>query len=320
MSEAMSRTSVTVANARRIAQDIKQLDLTPTDGQVLPPVEPGAHLDLWLPNGQVRQYSIVARAEDGAHYRIAVLRDSNSRGGSAYVVETVEEGHRLEIGGLRNHFALDEGADDYVLIAGGIGVTPLIPMAYRLLERGKPFVLHYLNRSRPRAAFLDTLQAEPLSRHLHLHFDETHGVPDLATMIGPPRAGTRVYVCGPSGLIDAVLDAARQWPPDAVRFERFTRDSGESGTDAVAFEVELAQSGQVVAVGPNETILDVLEKAGVAVESVCKEGICGSCMVPMLSGEADHRDSIQTEAEQKANEFICVCVSRAISPRLVLDL
>lgn len=319
MPEAMNRTSVAVANARLIAQDIKQLDLTPTDGRALPPVEPGAHLDLWLPNGQVRQYSIVARREDGASYRIAVLRDPNSRGGSAYVVETVEDGQVLGISAPRNHFALDEGADDYVLIAGGIGVTPLIPMARRLSERGKPFAFHYLSRSRERAAFLDVLQAKPLNRHLGLHFDDAQGRPDLAKMIGPPRTGRRIYVCGPSGLIDAVLDAAREWPSDAVRFERFTRDAAEPGAGA-AFEVELTRSGQVVSVGPEETILDALDKAGVAVESVCKEGICGSCMVPMLSGEADHRDSVQTEAEQQANDYICVCVSRAISPRLVLDL
>jgi vanillate O-demethylase ferredoxin subunit len=320
MSGALRRISVVVTDARLIARDVKRLDLTAIDGRSLPAVEPGAHLDLWLPEVGARQYSIVERAEDGSRYTIAVLRHPSSRGGSSYVVDSVHRGQTLEIGGPRNNFALDDGADDYVLIAGGIGVTPLVPMARRLSERGRRFAFHYLNRSPERAAFLDLLRADPLGRHLRLHFDDADGRPDIAGMIGPARATAQIYVCGPSGLIDAVLDAARDWGPHAVRFERFSHEAPKPDGDDGGFEVKLARSSKVVPVGPGETILEAIGKSGVTVEAVCKEGICGSCMVPILAGEADHRDAIQTETERRANKYICLCVSRATSPRLVLDL
>lgn len=326
----MQKWPVIVAEARWVAREVKLLRLTSADGRPFPPVAPGAHVDVWLPTGSARQYSVIERSQDAASYTIAVLREPASRGGSIHLVDEVESGHALEIGEPRNHFALNEEADEYILIAGGIGITPLISMARRLTVLGKAFSLHYLNRSRERAAFLDLLQAPPFSPHLSLHFDDEHGRPDLGAAIGPSRPGAQIYVCGPSGLIDATLDTARSWSPDAVRFERFNNASpatpnaegaNAEGPDAGGgFEVELARSGRTIAVAAGESILDALHREGVAVEAVCREGTCGSCMLPMLGGEAEHRDSIQSPAEQKANTFICVCVSRAISPRIVLDL
>ncbi|VWB19383.1 ferredoxin [Burkholderia aenigmatica] len=316
------RIAAVVVEAAMLTPEIRGIVLAAADGAALPAAEPGAHVEVRLPDGIVRHYSIVERVADGSTYRIAVLREPRSRGGSAYLVERLAPGDALDVSTPRNHFALDEHASEYMLIAGGIGITPILPMARRLDALGKSFTLLYLARSRERMALRDAIECGPLRENTRLHCSEQHGEADLRTLLGVPRAGAQVYVCGPGRLIDGVLDAARDWPAGAVRFERFGAAAvpREPEAGAQAFEVELARTGRRFAVPAGRSILDVLRDERIAVDSVCGEGVCGTCAVTLLDGEAEHRDCLQTDAERRANNLIYICVSRAKSSRLVLDL
>lgn len=310
---------VVVSDAAMIATDIKGIKLAALDHSVLPPASPGSHIDLWLSDGSARQYSVIETGSDGASYRIAVLRAPASRGGSAFIVDQLQKGARLQLSGPRNNFTLDEGNGEYILVAGGIGITPILPMARRLAAIGKPFSFHYLARSRDRAALLDEIERGSLKDRVQLHFSDQQGEADLRSMLGKQRHGVHIYVCGPGKLIDGILDATKDWPAGAVRFERFAAQANGVARPS-AFEVELARSGKVLTVAPDQSILQVLRKERVRIESVCREGICGTCAVTLLAGEADHRDTVQTDDEKTQNQTIYVCVSRARSERIVLDL
>jgi ferredoxin-NADP reductase len=320
------RIDAIVTDATMLTADIKGLCLATADGSMVPPAEPGAHIDLWLPDGIVRQYSVLERVNDGTAYRIAVLREPDSRGGSAYVVDLLGKGQHVQLSGPRNHFALDECKEETVLIAGGIGITPILPMAIRLASAGKKFAFHYLGRARERTALLDVIEASALKDIANIHFSDEHGEADLRTLIGAPRPGVHVYVCGPGKLIDGVLAAASDWPAGSIHFERFAApaatplEAKHDGAPDAPFEVELARSDKVIIVMPDQSIMQALRQERVRIESVCCEGICGTCSVTLLAGEADHRDMIQTDAEKNQNTVIYVCVSRARSARLVLDL
>ncbi|KWF25067.1 PDR/VanB family oxidoreductase [Burkholderia pseudomultivorans] len=311
-----------VVDATMLTPEIRSVVFASADGAALPPAAPGAHVEIRLPGGLVRPYSIVERAADGSTYRIAVLREPRSRGGSAYVVERLAPGDAVSLSAPRNRFVLDEQASEYVLIAGGIGITPILPMARRLDALGKPFTLCYLGRSRERMALLDTIERSALRANTRLHFSERDGEADLRTLLGTPRASAQAYVCGSARLIDGVLDAARDWPAGAIHFERFAALAAPCPPrgDARAFEVELARTGRRIAIPAERSILDVLRDERIAIDSVCGAGICGTCAVTLLDGEAEHRDCLQTEAEKRANNLIYICVSRAKSSRLVLDL
>lgn len=317
MTTLTTQREVIVRERTPLVVGITGLTLAAADGSVLPATDPGTHVDLWLPGGLVRQYSVIERTPDGA-YRIAVLHEPASRGGSAYLCEQIRMGDRLALSGPRNHFKLDEHADAYVLLAGGIGITPILPMARRLAELNKPFTLHYLARSRERAALLDALAEPALAGRVQLHLSEEHGSVDLAALLSTPRPGAHLYVCGPARLIDGVLAAAQGWPTGTLHFERFA--SVEAPASTAAFEVELARSARVLTVAPEQSILQSLRGAGVCIESICGKGVCGSCAVPLLAGEAEHRDSVQTDAEKALQQTVYVCVSRAKTARLVLDL
>lgn len=288
---------VIVSESAMIATDIKGIKLAALNHSVLPPAGPGSHIDLWLSDGTARQYSVIETGSDGASYRIAVLRAPCSRGGSAYIVDRLQKGARLWLSGPRNNFPLNESNGEYVLVAGGIGITPILPMATRLASIGKPFSFHYLARSRDRAALLDVIEHGSLKNRVNLHFSDEHGKVDLHSMLGPQRHGVHVYVCGPSKLIDGILDATSDWPTGAVRFERFAAQTTGVGSRS-SFEVELARSGKVLTVAPDQSILQVLRKEGVRIKSVCRQGICGTCAVALLSGEVDHRDAVQTDDEK----------------------
>ena len=323
LNEPPGRIDAIVADVSMLTADIKGIQLAAADGAMLPPAEPGAHIDLWLPDGNVRQYSVLERAENGSAYRIAVLREPASRGGSAYVVDQLGKDQRVQLSGPRNNFALGERHGETILIAGGIGITPILPMAMRLALADKKFAFHYLGRARQRTALLDVIEASALKDIVKIHFSDEHGEADLRTLIGAPRPGAHVYVCGPGKLIDGVLAAGSDWPPGAIHFERFSAQAPITASEpstSVSFEVELAQSGKVITVMPDQSIMQALRQERVRIDSVCREGICGTCAVSLLAGVADHRDMIQTDAEKKQNTVIYVCVSRARSARLVLDL
>ncbi|MEV6258894.1 PDR/VanB family oxidoreductase [Nocardia sp. NPDC051911] len=294
------------------------LTLEDAAGRSLPEWEPGAHIDLVLGPGLVRQYSLCGDPDDRKSFRVAVLRENPGRGGSARVHDELRIGSLIEARGPRNRFPL-EPAESYVFIAGGIGITPILPMLYRARAAGAECELHYGGRSRSSMAFAAELAEHPDLAAVLYPQDEV-GLIDLATILGSPRHGTLIYACGPEPLLDAVDKHCRGWPEGSLHVERFR--APEPGDDMLAesFEVDLAVTGLTLSVPPDKSVLEVACEAGVPVLSSCQEGTCGTCEVRVLEGEVDHRDSILTPAERAAHDTMFVCVSRAVGPRLVLDL
>ena len=313
--------AVTVRQRWEAASDVSALELVAEDGRALPTAEAGAHIDLHLPNGLVRQYSIMEPGEAPDCYRIGVLRERESRGGSAFVADRLATGDRLAITGPRNHFRLDESAGAYVLIAGGIGITPLVAMTHRLVELGRPVELHYLVRERSRAAFVEELESILPAGALHLHVDAEGAAPDVAAIAGRPAADRQLYACGPGGLLDAIRAATSHWPAGHVHFEQFanTAARGDAGASE-SCEIELRRSGVQFTLAPGETLLEALHRHDVDVPCACQEGVCGTCAVDIVEGAVDHRDALQDDDEKADNTVMFVCVSRPLGSRLVLDL
>jgi len=305
------------------ADGVVVLELRNPDGADLPAWSPGAHIDLKLPDGLVRQYSLCGDPHDRAVWQIGVLREPDGRGGSAYVHDNVQEGQDIDVRGPRNNFQL-EPSPRYIFIAGGIGITPILPMAAAADEAGAQWEFHYGGRSRTSMAFLDTLERlEDSTGHglrISLHPQDEVGLIDLPRILGTPQPETKVYCCGPEPLLKAVEAACAEWPSGSLHVERFApKEQGERVLSG-DFEVELTLSGMTLTVPPEKSILDVVEDAGVAVLSSCQEGTCGTCETPVLEGEVDHRDSLLTPEEQAANDTMFICVSRAACPKLVLEL
>jgi ferredoxin-NADP reductase len=307
-----------VARRTTGAEGVVVLDLRRADGAELPAWAAGAHIDLRLPGGLTRQYSLCGDPADRAVWRIAVLREPESRGGSAHVHDALVEGADVEVRGPRNHFPLVP-APRYVFIAGGIGITPILPMIDAAEAAGADWELHYGGRSRRSMAFLASLE-EAAGQRVTPHPQDEVGLIDLETLLGTPRPGTLIYCCGPEPLLVAVEQRCASWAEGSLHLERFApKDVGEPVLTG-AFEVELARSGLSLTVPPEKSVLQVVEEAGIGVLSSCTEGTCGTCETTVLSGEVDHRDSLLTPAEQAANDTMFICVSRAACPRLVLEL
>ncbi|HJV41368.1 PDR/VanB family oxidoreductase [Caulobacter sp.] len=312
---------VRVASRARVAEDIVRLDLVHAEGGELPSFSAGAHVDLFLGNGLTRQYSLCNDPADRDRYRIAVLREPSSRGGSAHVHDTLTEGAVLDISPPRNLFALDETGGEHLLFAGGVGVTPILAMAHRLHALGARFTLHYCARSRSRAAFLDELAAAPFAAAVRLTFDDEPDTRlDLDTALASPTPNRRLYVCGPGGFMRFVTEgaAARGWTPEQIRKEHFAAEA--SVGENQPFELLIASSGQVVPVPADQTAAQALEAAGVFVLLSCEQGVCGTCLTRVIEGQPDHRDTFQTDAEKATGEQFTPCCSRALGPRLVIDL
>lgn len=314
---------VRVAHKQLAAQDICVFDLVAADGGALPPFEAGAHIDVQLPEGLTRQYSLCNRPGETTHYQIGVLREPNSRGGSRAMHEQVQVGQLLQISAPRNHFALAPQAPQSLLLAGGIGITPLLAMAESLAAAGAGFALHYCTRARSRTAFLDRLATAPWAGRVALHFDDEAPAQrlDSAAVLAAAPAGTHLYVCGPRGFIEAMLAAARQqaWPEDRLHCEYFAGQVPASTGDT-GFELEARRSGRTLQVPAGVSIIQVLAEAGIPVMTSCEQGVCGTCLTPVLEGVPEHRDSYLTAEEQAANDQMLPCCSRARSARLVLDL
>ncbi|PDP87394.1 oxidoreductase [Glycomyces fuscus] len=307
-----------VAARTEVADGVVSLTLTRPDGGRLPDWTPGAHVDLVLPNGLTRQYSLCGDRWDARSYRVAVLREAEGRGGSSFVHDHVHEGDLVGLGGPRNNFALAP-AEEYHFVAGGIGITPLLPMIAQADMLGLPWRLLYGGRTRSSMAFADELARAHGDRVSVVPEDE-HGRPDLERWLPAPSPGAKVYACGPAGLLAAVRGACADWPPGRVRTERFVAAAGDGGAGGRRFDVELRRSGTTLAVGPDQSLLQVLAEAGVHVLSSCRQGLCGTCETGVLDGVPDHRDSILDEDDRAAGDRMFVCVSRARSERLVLDL
>ncbi len=314
---------VRVAAKRSEAQDICSLELVAVDGAALPAFAAGAHIDVHLPNGLVRQYSLCNAPSETNRYVIGVLRDAASRGGSVAVHDLVAEGSVLTISTPRNLFALDSSAPHHLLLAGGIGITPMLAMAEHLAATGGAFTLHHCSRSQARTAFVDRLGTAPFAAYAHHHFDDSYAAQklDIATTLQSAPAGTHLYVCGPQGFMDAVLTAGRAagWPEERLHREYLRAAPVDHSQDG-SFELEIASSGKVIKVLPSETALEALHAAGIDIPMSCEQGVCGTCLTRVKSGIPDHRDEYLMPEEQAANDQFLPCCSRAKSPRLVLDL
>ena len=314
-----------IAARRQLGPETVALDLVPADGTALPPFTAGAHVDVDLPGGLVRQYSLWSDPAQPGPYRIAVQREPDGRGGSK-AVHALAEGARLRISAPRNRFPLAPDASRSILLAGGIGITPLLSMAQVLHRQGAEFTLHYCARSRDRAAFAGLLAATPFAHRVALHLDDGPAAQrlDLSTLALPPAPGTHLYLCGPAGFMAAVRAATAAWPAGSLHQEHFAApDSPETALGATgdaAFEIELATTGQVLRVPPGESALQVLDAAGFDIPRSCEQGICGTCLTRVIAGTPDHRDHVLTDEERAAGDQIALCCSRARSPRLVLDL
>ncbi len=314
---------VRVAARQDEALDICSLDLVPVDGSALPAFSAGAHIDVHLPGGLVRQYSLCNTPGETHRYRIAVLRDAGSRGGSATVHDQLQVGTVLDIGAPRNLFELDPSAPHHLLLAGGIGITPLLAMAEQLAAQGGGFTLHHATRSRERTPFVAQLASAPYAHRVHHHFDDGPAMQklDLAATLRSAPAGSHLYVCGPTGFMEAVLAEGRAQGWDEARLHREYFAAAPTGTAGDGgFELELASSGRVIPVAADQTALAALLAAGLDIPMSCEQGVCGTCLTGVKSGVPDHRDQYLTPEERAANNQFLPCCSRASSARLVLDL
>jgi len=311
---------VQVADIRAEALDVMSLELRATGRGQLPAFEPGAHLDLHLPNGLIRQYSLTNDWRERDRYVIGVARVADSRGGSSFVHSSIRAGAQLTIRGPINNFALDPKAERFLFIAGGIGVTPIMAMVRWCVANGKPWRLIYAARSRQRAAFY-----EELSRLAHdsaqFHFDDECGqVLDVAQAIAGWNEGEWIYCCGPGPLMDSVKALTEHLPAGTARFEWFTTPESDEPQESNAFKVRLERSGAEFEIPEGKSILEVLEENGVDHPFSCREGLCGTCLTNVLAGERDHRDYVLTDEERASGKLMTICCSRSKSPQLVLDL
>lgn len=312
---------VIVRRREQQAADVIALELADPEGKPLPLFAAGAHVDLHIGDGIVRQYSLCSDPADTSAYRLGILKDPASRGGSVAVHETMHEGTEVLISAPRNLFPLAEDAGHSILIGGGIGITPMIAMAYALQAAGRSFELWYCGRSRATCAFLDDLAASGFSDRVNTWFDDEHDGQrlDIDGLLRPADTQGHVYVCGPTGFMEWVIDtaAAAGFADDHIHREFFQVDV-ETGGDS--FEVVAEASGVTVQVGENQTIVEALAEAGVKIKVSCEQGTCGTCLCDVLEGIPDHRDVFLTDEEKEDNDQILVCCSRAKSPRLVLDI
>lgn len=305
-----------VAARRDLATGVVEIVLESADGAELPAWEPGAHIDVLLDDGLIRQYSLCGDPADRTNYRIAVLLEPEGQGGSKRIHAELAVGTRVEVRGPRNHFPLHE-SQKYLFIAGGIGVTPLIPMLLAVDRAGADWRLIYGGRSEDTMGFLDELRE--WGDRVTIWPQDDKGLIDLDSLTGTPVEDTLIYSCGPEPLLAALEERCVTWPKGALNVERFTAAEIDNSHDT-GFEVVLEQSGLTLQVGPDESILDVVTEADIFVPTSCTEGTCGSCETPIISGTVDHRDVVLSPEEQEAGENMMICVSRANCPRLVLDL
>lgn len=313
-------TDLVVHRRRRTADGVVALDLVDPQGSDLPAWEPGAHIDLLLDEGLVRQYSLCGDPRDAKTWRVGVLLDPQSRGGSRHVHENLAEGSSVRVRGPRNHFALVD-SPRYLFIAGGIGITPILPMIASAQQGGSDWALIYLGRSRTTMAFAQAL-SDTYGDRVTLWPHDEHGRFDLEAALEEPGEDTLVYCCGPEQLLSAAEQHCGQWPEGSLHIERFAAKApAEPTAEALdTFQVVCQRSAVTVEVSNDTSILEALEDADIPILSSCLEGICGTCEATVLEGTPDHRDSMLTDAERASGNKILTCVSRSRSEKLVLDL
>ena len=328
--------TVRVLSVRYEAEDINAYELVDPDGGELPPFTAGAHIDLHLRDGLVRQYSLANDPAERHRYVVGVLRDPAGRGGSVAVFEKVHAGRILTISAPRNHFPLASGARRHLLLAGGIGVTPMMAMLAQLERDNADFVLHYCTRSPQKTAFRELLSrpsAFGRVRYYHDGGDPSRGL-DIAALLRERADGTHLYYCGPTGFMTAVAAAAAHWPKDTVHFEYFTPPAptpssvatgpiasiggvGAAADIPLGFQVRLTSTGALYDVPGDKSIVQALREQGIDVETSCESGLCGTCRTRYLEGEPEHRDYVLDDEEK--DEYVMICCARSKSPVLVLD-
>jgi len=313
---------VKVLKKNKEAEDIISFELADPEGRPLPNFSAGSHIDVRIKDGIVRQYSLCNHPGEGDRYLIGVLRDPESRGGSVAMHEEIREGDLLQISPPKNLFPL-VSAPRTLLFAGGIGITPILCMAERLAHINADFEMHYSTRSKQRTAFLQRIQNSSFAGRVHFYFSDQGAAQrlQLEPLVGDPDPETHIYVCGPIRFIDHVIDSCKNygWNHEQLHTEYFSgRDTGTSGNSD--FEVQLASSGITLSIPANKTVLEVLYENGIDVPASCEQGVCGTCLTPVLEGTPDHRDMYQTKEEQAANNQFTPCCSRSQSKRLILDL
>lgn len=313
--------NVIVKNRHVEAGNVAIMEFESATAAPLPKVEAGAHIDVHLPNGLIRQYSLCQDPNQVGIFRLGILRDAESRGGSVCAFDDVKDGMALQVSAPRNLFPLAEDASHSVLIGGGIGITPLITMGYALLAQGKSFELHYCGSSRERCAFVQEIEQGPLAAHAVFHF-KAEGASHreyFSQSFGKIDPQAHVYTCGPNGFMDWVIDLAQQhqFSPAQIHKEYFQVEIDLSGS---AFEVVAVRSNKIIMVAAEESMIDALAREGIKIEKSCEQGVCGTCLCDVLEGEPDHRDVYLTDDEKADNDQILVCCSRSKSARLVLDI
>jgi len=311
---------VVIADRRSQADDIISLELRSTDGSSLPAFDAGAHVDVYIGDDVVRQYSLCNDPRETHRYVLGILRDPASRGGSVAVHRDFKVGKTITIGAPRNNFHLLENVGKSILVAGGIGITPLLSMAHRLSALDRDFALHYCVRSDARLAFRDEVKAWQTDGRAFIHYDD--GDPGqgfhLASSLMVPADDTHVYICGPTGFIDFVTNeaVAAKLDPSRIHVEHFSLAPSHSSDSFVV----RTTSGLEVEIPPDRSIADVLIDHGVDVPLLCEQGVCGTCLTPVLDGIPDHRDSCQSDDEKASNEQMTLCCSRAKSKHLLIDI
>lgn len=312
---------VMISAMRLLANGVMSVELASCDGSPLPAFDAGSHVDVHLPSGIIRQYSLWNHPDETHRYCIGVLKDPTSRGGSKSVHEQLRVGEIIDISEPRNLFPLDAAAKRSLLFAGGIGITPIYSMAQRLAQQGRDFELHYSARASDRAAFVQKLKTMPFADRVHFYFDEQQQALDATAVFSREDKAAHIYVCGPSGFMDFVLKSAADqgWPAEKLHKEYFAAAATQKADDG-SFEVQIRSSEQVIHVAAQQTVVEALEQAGVCIPVSCEQGICGTCVTRIIDGVPDHRDYFLSVEEQAKNDQFTPCCSRAKSARLVLDL
>jgi vanillate O-demethylase ferredoxin subunit len=311
---------VVVKNRHVEGGNIAVMEFESATSATLPKVEAGAHIDVHLPNGMVRQYSLCQNPNDEGKFRLGILRDPESRGGSVSAFDEIKDGMQIQVSEPKNLFPLLK-AKHSVLIGGGIGITPLITMAYQLASEGTSFELHYCGASPENCAFVDEIRNGELAKYTTFHF-KSEGASHRAffeSAIKDIDLESHIYTCGPVGFMDWVINLAttHDFPEQQIHKEYFQVETDTSGD---SFEVVAERSGKIIMVEAGETILQALAKEGIEIEMSCEQGVCGTCMCDVIEGEPDHRDVYFTDEEKASNEQVLVCCSRSKTPRLVLDI
>jgi ferredoxin-NADP reductase len=314
---AATELTLCVVAADLVADGVRRLTLAKPDSARLPDWAPGAHIDLFLPGDRVRQYSLCGDRWDAHTYQVAVLREPDGRGGSAYIHDALSVGDALVVGGPRNNFALAP-AEQYLFIAGGIGITPIRPMIHQAQMLDVPWTLLYGGRSLSSMAFVEELSGH--GQHVRVWPQDTHGLLPLQAAFAELGPEAKVYCCGPAPLLAAVQAVGADRAPGTVRIERFVAEPLAAPVRSTAFTVRMERSGVELTVQPDQSILDVISAAGVPMLSSCGRGLCGTCEATVLGGIPDHRDSLLSDDERAGNNVMLPCVSRSCSDQIVLDL